>query len=130
MKKRENGWRGICFVYIFSCLVWASPNRQSAYQGRICLNNFTRCHSDSEVADQTCPLTGSHNTDTGPAVGKHSPHNYCHASGSVAIRIPTCNSLVWFGLRANPPPPLHPLPLFLRPPLPPSSPLFIALKAD
>ena len=37
---------------------------QRAYQGQICLHDSTPCHT--EVADQTCYLTLSQYTDTGP----------------------------------------------------------------
>ena len=35
-------------------------------QGRICSDNFTCCHTEREVADQTFHLTQSQYTDTGP----------------------------------------------------------------
>ena len=35
-------------------------------QGRICSDNFTRCHTEIEAADQTFHLTQSQCTDTGP----------------------------------------------------------------
>ena len=35
-------------------------------QGRICSDNFTCCHTEIEVADQTLYLTQSQYTDTGP----------------------------------------------------------------
>ena len=34
--------------------------------GRICSDNFTSCHTEIEVADQTFRLTQSQYTDTGP----------------------------------------------------------------
>ena len=37
----------------------------SASQGRICPDNFTCCHTETEVADQTFHLTQSQYTDTG-----------------------------------------------------------------
>ena len=38
----------------------------SVSQGRICSDNFTCCHTEIEVADQTFHLTQSQYTDTGP----------------------------------------------------------------
>ena len=38
----------------------------SVSQGRICSDNFTCCHTEIEVADQTFYLTQSQYTDTGP----------------------------------------------------------------
>ena len=38
----------------------------SVSQGRICSDNFTCCHTEIEVADQTIYLTKSQYTDTGP----------------------------------------------------------------
>ena len=37
----------------------------SVSQGRICMNNCTCCHTDTQVADQTWYLTQSQYTDTG-----------------------------------------------------------------
>ena len=38
----------------------------SVSQGRICTDNFTCCHTEIQVADQTFYLTQSQYTDTGP----------------------------------------------------------------
>ena len=43
-----------------------SQQQASVSQGRICSDNFTCCHTVIEVADQTCYLTQSQYTDTGP----------------------------------------------------------------
>ena len=43
-----------------------SQQHASVSQGRICLDNFTCCHTETEVADQTFHLTQSQYTDTGP----------------------------------------------------------------
>ena len=51
------------------CLfVGCLPSQQhaSVSQGRICSDNFTCCHTEIEVADQTFHLTQSQYTDTGP----------------------------------------------------------------
>ena len=53
------------FVCLFvGCLT--SQQQASVSQGRICLDNFTCCHTEIEVADQTFYLTQSQYTDTGP----------------------------------------------------------------
>ena len=43
-----------------------SRQQASVSQGRICSDNFTCCHTEIEVADQTFYLTQSQYTDTGP----------------------------------------------------------------
>ena len=48
---------------MFDCF---TPQQQaSVSQGWICLDNFTYCHTEIEVADQTFYLTQSQYTDTG-----------------------------------------------------------------
>ena len=42
-----------------------SQQQASVSQGRICSDNFTCCHTEIEVADQTFYLTDSQYTDTG-----------------------------------------------------------------
>ena len=54
------GWIG----WLVGCLT--SWQQASVSQGRICLDNFTCCHTEIEVADQTFYLTQSQYTDTGP----------------------------------------------------------------
>ena len=49
---------------LVGCLT--SQQHASVSQGRICSDNFTCCHTDIEVADQTFYLTQSQYTDTGP----------------------------------------------------------------
>ena len=46
------------------CLI--SQHHACVSQGRICSDNFTCCHTDLEVADQTFHLTQLQYTDTGP----------------------------------------------------------------
>ena len=46
------------------CLM--SQQHTSVSQGRICTDNFTCCHTEIEVADQTFYPTQSQYTDTGP----------------------------------------------------------------
>ena len=43
-----------------------SQHHASVSQGRICSDNFTCCHTEIEVAEQTFHLTKSKYTDTGP----------------------------------------------------------------
>ena len=43
-----------------------SQQQATVSQGRICTDNFTCCHTEIEVADQTFYLTQSQYTDTGP----------------------------------------------------------------
>ena len=49
---------------LVGCLT--SQQHASVSQGRICSDNFTCCHTEIEVADQTFYLTQSQYTDTGP----------------------------------------------------------------
>ena len=49
---------------LVGCLT--SQQQASVSQGRICTDNFTCCHTETEVADQTFYLTQSQYTDTGP----------------------------------------------------------------
>ena len=53
--------RQLLFV---GCLT--SQQQASVSQGRICSDNFTCCHTETEVADPTLHLTQSQYTDTGP----------------------------------------------------------------
>ena len=50
--------------WLLACLT--SQQHASVSQGRICSDNFTCCHTETEVADQTFHLTQSQYTDTGP----------------------------------------------------------------
>ena len=53
---------GVCLLA--GCL--KSLQQASVFQGRICSDNFTCCHTEIEVADQTFYLTQSQYTDTRP----------------------------------------------------------------
>ena len=55
---------GMTFFFFVGCLTSQQP--ASVSQGRICMDNFTCCHTEIEVADQTFHLTQSQYTDTGP----------------------------------------------------------------
>ena len=50
-----------CCCLLVGCLM--SQQQASASQGRICSDNFTCCHTEIEVADQTFYLTQSQYTD-------------------------------------------------------------------
>ena len=50
--------------WLVGCLT--SQQQASVSQGRICSDNFTCCHTEIVVADQTFYLTQSQYTDTGP----------------------------------------------------------------
>ena len=49
---------------LVGCLT--SQQHASVSQGRICSDNFTCCHTETEAADPTFHLTQSQYTDTGP----------------------------------------------------------------
>ena len=55
-------WSGCCLL--LGCLT--SKQHASASQGPICSDNFTCCHTEIQVADQTFYLIQSQYTDTGP----------------------------------------------------------------
>ena len=55
----------VVFVCLFvGCLT--SQQQASVSQGQICSDNFTCCHTEIQIADQTFYLTQSQYTDTGP----------------------------------------------------------------
>ena len=54
---RQHGW-------LVGCLT--SQQHASVSQGRICSDNFTCCHTETEAADQNFHLTQSQYADTGP----------------------------------------------------------------
>ena len=56
-------------IHVTVCLlVGCLTSQQHAIvsQGRICSDNFTCCHTETEAADPTFHLTQSQYTDTGP----------------------------------------------------------------
>ena len=61
-EEREKGAEIVCLLV--GCLT--SQQQASVSQGRICSDNFTCCHTETEVADPTFYLTQSQYTDTGP----------------------------------------------------------------
>ena len=63
-RRREGGGGGEGVVLFVGCLT--SQQHASVSQGRICSDNFTCCHTEIEVADQTFHLTQSQYADTRP----------------------------------------------------------------
>ena len=58
-------WQGsllVCCLFV-GCLT--SQQQASLSQGRICSDNYTCCHTETEVADQTFYLTQSQYTNIG-----------------------------------------------------------------
>ena len=60
-----------CCWLLVGCLT--SQQQASVSQGRICPDNFTCCHTETEVADQTFYLTQLQHTDTGPTIPSADP---------------------------------------------------------
>ena len=58
----------------------------SISQGRICFDNCACCHTEKGVADQTCYLTKSQITDTGPA--SPNAHSITLDAGRAATEVP------------------------------------------
>ena len=61
------------WIFCLLCCGWwrlvvclSSQQCASVSQGQICSDNCTCCHTETEVADQTCYLTQSQYTDTRP----------------------------------------------------------------
>ena len=65
----SKGSSGVCLLV--DCLT--SQQHASVSQGRICSDNFTCCHTETEVADPTFYLTQSQCTDTGPTCPSADP---------------------------------------------------------
>ena len=62
-RRRDRGRkRFVCWLVAYL----TSQQHAHVSQGRICTDNFTRCHTEMEAADQTFHLTQSQYTDTGP----------------------------------------------------------------
>ena len=57
-------WKRAIVCLLVGCLT--SQQHASVFQGRICSDNLTCCHTEIEVADPTFYLTQSQYTDTGP----------------------------------------------------------------
>ena len=76
---------------LVGCLT--SQQHASVSQGRICSDNFTCCHTETEVADQTFYLTQSQYTDAGPTSPSADP--ITQVPGRLATGVPIFKSLVW-----------------------------------
>ena len=83
--------RILCDCLLVGCL--ASQQQASVSQGRICTDNFTCCHTEIEVADQTFYLTQS----SIPTPGRPVPVLTLQrqAPGRVATGVLILKSLVW-----------------------------------
>ena len=62
--EQKSTWNTQGFRLLVGCLM--SQQHASVSQGRICSDNLTCCHTETEVADQTFYLALSQCTDTGP----------------------------------------------------------------
>ena len=78
-------------LLLVGCLT--SQQHASVSEGRICSDNFTCCHTEIEVADQTFRLTQSQYTDTGPTSPSTDP--IMPGTCRVAAGVPIFKSLVW-----------------------------------
>ena len=68
-RRNPSVWRSRSGRLNHNCLLvgcLTSQQHASVSQGRICSDNCTCCHTETEVADQTFHLTQSQYTDTGP----------------------------------------------------------------
>ena len=65
---------------LVACLT--SQQHASVSQGRICSDNCTCCHTETEVADPTFHLSQSQYTDTGPTSPSADPITPCAWQGS------------------------------------------------
>ena len=70
LKATNTAVRFVCLLV--GCLT--SQHHSSVCQGRICSDNFTCCHTEIEVANQTFYLTLSHYTDTGQTRSYNARH--------------------------------------------------------
>ena len=95
MDEDSKGQRTGFFMQGFVCLLvgcLTSQQQASISQGRICSDNFTCCHTEIEVADQTFYLTQSQYTNTGQTSPSADP--VMPAPGRVATGVPIFKSLV------------------------------------
>ena len=70
------------------------------FKGWICSDNFTCCHTETEVADETFFLTQSQHTDQGQPIPALTLQ--CQAPGRVATGEPIPKSLVWLDPEKSP----------------------------
>ena len=68
-REREREREDVCL----SAGCFTSLQHVSVSQGRICSDNITCCQTEVEIADQTCHLTQSQYTDTGPTTHSTDP---------------------------------------------------------
>ena len=61
---QQQAHSAVIVCWLVGCLT--SQQHASVSQGRICSDNFTCCHTEIQVANQTFHLTQSQYTDTGP----------------------------------------------------------------
>ena len=86
-------WSQFSWVTLLvGCLT--SQQHASVSQGRICTDNFTCCYTEIEAADQTCYLTQSQYTDTGPTSPSADPIMPGVWQG-IATGVPMFKSPVW-----------------------------------
>ena len=62
----HHNWCKDCWLLLLLVGCLTSQQHASVSQGRICSDNLTCCHTETEVADPTFYLTQSQYTDTGP----------------------------------------------------------------
>ena len=72
------GWLVACFTF---------QQHASVSEGRICTVNFTCCHTEIEVADQTFHFTQSQYTDTGQTSPSSDPVTPGTWQGSTGVPI-------------------------------------------
>ena len=70
-RRDERGVKGLFVCLLVGCLT--SQQQASISQGRICSDNFTCCHTEIQVRDQTFYLTQSQYTNTGPTSPRADP---------------------------------------------------------
>ena len=64
-----------------------SQQHNSVFQGWICSDKFTCCHTESEVEDQTFYLTQSQYTDTGPTISSADPIHQMPGRGATGVPV-------------------------------------------
>ena len=69
--EKQVGGRGWERRELVGCL--ASQQHASVSQGQICSDSCACCHTEVEVAEQTCYLTQSYYADTGPTSHSSGP---------------------------------------------------------
>ena len=87
----------LLFFHLFGLIDWllfvgcfTSQQHDTVSQGQICSDGCTCCHTEIEVADQTCYLTQLQHTDTGQTSPSTDP-----VSPSTWQGTPIFKSLVW-----------------------------------